>query len=439
MSPFLVANILVPSARESQDLRIANMPKPNLIASILHHPKLMPYNRLAVLVVLLNLCLLFCFEPIAGAERISTLSKMVLANFALATVIRSQYIVNLLFALATAAPLSWPIQIRWALAKVYHFGGIHVGAFFSGLCFLLLLLKECLGVPAINQISVIIFCTLNAFIFLTMIVSALPFLRSRYHNQFEIIARFGNWTSLLIFWALNFELGNSITSPPTFTLAAITTIVALPWIKLRRVSVRYVKPSNHVVLADFEYGVTPFAGSSTELSLNPLFEWHSFANVPLPNREGFKLTISRAGDWTGQLIEQMPTHIWVKGIPTAGVGNIEKLFKKVLWVATGSGIGPCLPHLLSEKVPGKLVWSTRNPEKTYGTQLVEDILRVQPDALIWDTDQKGKPNLVELTYQKFMESGAEAVICIANKKVTWQVVYEMERRGIPAFGAIWDS
>ena len=35
--------------------------------------------------------------------------------------------------------------------------------------------------------------------------------------------------------------------------------------------------------------------------------------------------------------------------------------------------------------------------------------------------------------------GAEAVICISNKKLTWQVVHGLERRGIPAFGAIWDS
>jgi hypothetical protein len=34
---------------------------------------------------------------------------------------------------------------------------------------------------------------------------------------------------------------------------------------------------------------------------------------------------------------------------------------------------------------------------------------------------------------------AEAVICISNKKLTWQVVRGVEERGIPAYGAIWDS
>ena len=79
-------------------------------------------------------------------------------------------------------------------------------------------------------------------------------------------------------------------------------------------------------------------------------------------------------------------HLWVKGIPTAGVGNIDKLFRKVVWVATGSGIGPCLPHLLAGDTPSLLVWSTRHPRQTYGDALVDEILAVQPDAIIWDTD-----------------------------------------------------
>jgi hypothetical protein len=229
------------------------------------------------------------------------------------------------------------------------------------------------------------------------------------------------------------------SEPKIWFLSALTFCTALPWLRLKKVPVSIITPSNHVALADFNYGVTPFAGSSTDLSLNPLREWHSFANIPVPGKDGFKLTISRAGDWTGALISSPPTHIWVKGIPTAGVGNIEKLFKKVIWVATGSGIGPCLPHLLLNKVPSVLIWSTRDPRKTYGDKLVDDIENVQPDAIIWPTDKNGKPDLVKLACQAYKQHGAEAVICIANKKVTWEVVYALESRGIPSFGAIWDS
>jgi hypothetical protein len=208
---------------------------------------------------------------------------------------------------------------------------------------------------------------------------------------------------------------------------------------LRRVPVRITRPSRHVALVSFDYGVTPFAGSSTAVSRRPLLEWHSFANVPTPGRSGFRLTISRAGDWTGSLIDDLPTHLWVKGVPTAGVGNIDRLFTRVVWVATGSGIGPCLPHLLSGETPARLVWSTRSPRETYGDALVDEIEAVQPDALVWDTVRDGKPDLVELALRAHREFDAEAVICISNKKTTWHVVEELEARGVPAFGAIWDS
>ena len=50
-----------------------------------------------------------------------------------------------------------------------------------------------------------------------------------------------------------------------------------------------------------------------------------------------------------------------------------------------------------------------------------------------------RPDMVSLTYQLVLESNAEAVFIISNPKVTQKVVYGMETRGIPAYGAIFDS
>jgi len=274
--------------------------------------------------------------------------------------------------------------------------------------------------------------------------TALPPFRARFHDRFERIHRFGGWAALALLWAQTILVAHSDgrplpSTPAVWVLASITLSVALPWLRLRRVSVTLDRPSSHVVLAHFDHGVTPFAGSSTAVSRSPLRQWHSFANVPAPGRSGFRLTISRAGDWTGALIDDLPERLWVKGITTAGVANIETLFTKVVYVATGSGIGPCLPHLLAGKVPARLVWATRSPRTTYGEALVEEIMAVQPDALVWDTAEHGKPDMVALAYAAYRDFGAEAVICISNKKLTWLVVHQLERRGIPAFGAIWDS
>lgn len=47
--------------------------------------------------------------------------------------------------------------------------------------------------------------------------------------------------------------------------------------------------------------------------------------------------------------------------------------------------------------------------------------------------------MVKLTYRLVKEFNAEAVAIISNRKLTEKVVYGMTSRGIPAFGAIWDS
>ncbi|PIP89415.1 MAG: hypothetical protein COW01_03975 [Bdellovibrionales bacterium CG12_big_fil_rev_8_21_14_0_65_38_15] len=405
--------------------------KISLFSKVFYHPLFRPYFRLAFLMIVLNAYIFLNADQTAAQVQ-----NLILLNFGVGIFIRQQWVINLLFKMATSAPKSWPIKVRWALGKVYHFGGIHIGGYIAGTFWLGYFLTQSMnqGLTSLNVLLAVHLLVLMA----VMIVS-LPQIRFPKHNLFEIVARFGNWTSILLFWAECFVQEGAIFSANKVVLSYLTFCVALPWFRLKRVHVEINSPSDHAALAKFDHGETPFAGSSTELSTNPLFEWHSFANIPVPGEKGFRLTISRAGDWTGRLIDQKPKKLWVKGITTAGVGNVELLFKKVVWVATGSGIGPCLPHLLDVKVPSKLVWSTRDPRKTYGDELVDKIMDSNPDALIWDTTANGKPDLVKLAYHAFKEFEAEAVIVISNQKVTFHVNYELEQRGIPAFGAIWDS
>ncbi|MGW1274252.1 hypothetical protein [Streptomyces sp. NPDC002491] len=394
---------------------------------LLKHPRLMHHNRLAALVLLVNLAYAYGSRPLSE----SSLAHASLANLALAVLVRQQYVVNLLFRLATSAPTHWPLRLRWTLGKVYHFGGLHVGGALAGAAwFLALTLRTTDGsLRAVGWILVALLAVIVA--------TALPSFRARRHDVFEKIHRFGGWAALALFWTHTLMAASG--PGPVSVLALVTFSVALPWLRLRKVDVRLERPSRHVALARFDHGVTPFAGSSTAISRSPLKEWHSFANVPAPGESGFRLTVSRAGDWTGAFIDDLPPRVWTKGITTAGVANIEVLFTKVVYVATGSGIGPCLPHLLAAEVPSRLVWATRDPRATYGDALVDEILAAQPDAVVRDTSRGGKPDMVALAYAAYRDFGAEAVICISNKKLTWQVVHGLERRGIPAYGAIWDS
>ncbi|GGS09205.1 hypothetical protein GCM10010252_55490 [Streptomyces aureoverticillatus] len=401
---------------------------------VLKHPRLTHYHRLAALVVAANLALVWVA---GGLPDDRSLGHAALANLALAVVVRQQYVINFFFRVATAAPVTWPLKVRWTLAKVYHFGGLHMGGALAGTVWFLTLtvtLTAGDGTGPVLAVSYALFALLAV-----VVATALPPFRSRFHDHFEKIHRFGGWAALLLFWAHTLLLARGPGEVGIWVLVLVTFSVALPWLRLRKVDVRIERPSSHVALARFDHGVTPFAGSSTAISRSPLTEWHSFANVPTPGQSGFRLTISRAGDWTGSFIDDAPSRVWVKGITTAGVANVETLFRKVVYVATGSGIGPCLPHLLAAEVPSRLVWATRDPRTTYGDGLVEEILAVQPDAVVWDTGRYGKPDMVRLAYAAYAEFGAEAVICISNKKLTWQVVHGLERRGIPAYGAIWDS
>ena len=421
-------------------------------------PMFSHYNRLVVLVLACNMAVLVYGITVGqwwstAGVNLPMLSALVVANLSLAILIRQQYLINLLFWLATRAPTTWPLAVRRSLAKVYHFGGLHSGGAMAAIAWFALLFGSMIWqrLEGPGGVSLTLIGLSGGLLGLLLLVAvmAMPTLRGRFHNAFERTHRFAGWAALAMFWAMTLVSAREqdgaaalivvlAQSASFWMLLLVTMSIALPWLRLRKVPVSLVRPSSHAVIVRLEHH-TPFAGSATAISRNPLWEWHSFANIPTPGKEGFRLIISRAGDWTGAFIEQAPTHVWVKGITTAGVAHIETLFKSVVYIATGSGIGPVLPHLLARQVPIRLIWSTRSPRATYGDSLVDEILKAQPDALIWDTDVSGKPDLVTLAYAAVQSFGAEAVICISNQRLTERVVEEMEARGIPAYGAIWDS
>ena len=430
--------------------------KPGKIARLLADKRCYQYRRLAALVMLINLGVLAYGAMVAGwwsgrVPALGALANVIVINFTVAILIRQQYIINALFWLATRAPTAWPLQVRWALGKVYHFGGLHSGGTVCGTLWFLIYLVTLLatGGAGVSAATLGLAMALALLLSLMTLLAFTP-IRARFHDLFERSHRFCGWAALALFFAHlialtgdlnpNAPLGTALTQSLGFWLLLVITVsIIIPWLHLKRVPIEVVRPSDHVALVKFDYGDTPFAGSSNAISRSPLLEWHAFANIPTPGESGYRLAISRAGDWTGDFIDNPPSHVWVKGITTSGVARIEVLFKRVVYIATGSGIGPVLPHLLAKDVPTHLVWATRSPRQTYGNDLVDEILGASPDALIWDTDANGKPDLAELALKAVHQTGAEAVICISNPKLTWRVVEAVEMQGIPGFGAIWDS
>ena len=432
--------------------------EPSLARRFWSHPRATQYHRLFAALILANLATLIWGFARAGWARdalaapLAFFGNMALANFSLAILIRNQRVINALFWLATRVPVSAPLWIRWQCAKVFHFGGLHTAGSTSGTVWFALLLgaqawHAAAGGRGVSARTLSLGAAVLPLL-LTMIVTALPPLRAKNHNRFERVHRFMGWTVLALFWMHTLSAqadlarghGKPLFLVPQFwVLCALTLSVASTWWRLKHVRVEAVRTSSHAVILRFGKGCTAFPGSAVAISHSPLLEWHSFATIPAPGEEGFRLIVSRAGDWTGALIENPPSRIWIKGIATAGVANIEVLFKRVVYVATGSGIGPCMTHLLHKRLPIFLIWATKNPIKTYGQALVDEILRAVPDAVIWDTDALGKPNLPAMAVEAASRFRAEAVIVIANRKLTENVIQAVELNGMPAYGAIFDS
>lgn len=414
----------------------------------LRHRAFSLYRRFFSIVLFANsiaIIVLVRFCP--KGKELESLGVATATNLTVAILMRQDHVVNALFKMACSVPTSTPLFIRRVLAKVYHIGGLHSGCAVAATIWLILfstaatLMSASIGVQVISYIIVTLL--------IAILASAYPSFRARLHNRFELIHRFAGWTALALFWAQATlvvnevkgasPLGLALCRSPNIWLLAITTFsIALPWLRLRQVTVRPDVLSNHAIRLYFEY-CTPVVGSAVRLSSHPLVEWHAFATIAKPGQSGFSVLVSNAGDWTSKQIRTAPTKIWVRGVPACGVLRIAPLFKAIVLVATGSGIGPCLPVIYARAVPTRIFWSTPNPQDNFGEEIIQAIMDADEAAVIHNTKTMGRPDMVAITYKLLKESRAEAVCVISNKKLTQMIVYAMESRGIPAFGAIFDS
>ena len=172
------------------------------------------------------------------------------------------------------------------------------------------------------------------------------------------------------------------------------------------------------------------------------------------------------------MIETPPTKLYTKGEPIYRLLIGAHLVKKVLIVATGSGIGPGISLFVENKTPCRYLWSTRDPEKTYvfiltipsnfpvphldrllscsskiadssyssyGTDVIKIIKAADPEAVIWNTSARGYPDLVLETYKMYLASGAEAIYIVSNKSIAEKVRFAMESCGIAIYGPIFDA
>jgi len=421
----------------------------------------------------------------AGSFTYRTAATAVSVNLLVSIAVRNEHVVNSLFIVIGSWPQGAPLGLRRMLAKVYSYGGIHsscaVAAFFWYISFLADFMVN-FHHPGLNTIRTCIIETGFAILLelVIILIFAHPRMRIRHHDGFECTHRFLGWSLIVIFWAQIFllasaeaeiakiSLGASLVALPSFWIViAITLLVIYPWTHLRLRDVEAEALSNHCVKLNFKYAKVHY-GQVIRITNTPLWETHAFAAIPNARHaesdaeegretlshageKGFSVLVSNAGDWTSKTIRNPPSKIYTRGVPQYGVLRVAGLFSPVVIVATGSGIGPCM-SLFMEKPwhPVRIVWSAKSPEETYGRAVVNTIYRTDPDAIVIDTEKVGRPDLVNIVYSVWkrglvlgrhgsLPTPCEAVVVISNQKVTRKVVYGLESRGIPAYGAIFDS
>ncbi|KAF2749974.1 acetyl-CoA synthetase-like protein [Sporormia fimetaria CBS 119925] len=424
----------------------------------LRHRALIVYKKFFTFAVMANLAVAVVILYLKVKQ-----DRLMMADIATATAVnltmsiltRSEPVLNVLFTIFCSVPTSWPLAIRRHCARIYHIGGLHSGcAIAATMWFFIFTIggtMELTKPPQIRCITVpsLILTYIILAIFILMGSLSHPKIRARYHDAFEMGHRYGGWTALILLWVQSFETTKTFQynlppsvayrySPPIWLLTGATISIIFPWLFLRKVPVRSEVLSTHAIRLHFNYA-TPVIGTSVRLAERPLVDWHGFATITNPTGKGFSLVVSNAGDFTKRTISRAPTHIWVRGIPTCGVLRIATLFKSVVLVATGSGIGPCLAVILAKKTPCRILWTAPNPEETFGKEIIDSVMETDPKAVIHDTRTHGKPDLALEAWKLWKESKAEAVCVISNKRVTTGLVYAMESRGVPAYGAIFDS
>jgi hypothetical protein len=452
----------------------------NTFFNYVRHEVFSTYRRLWAIVLIVN-CVLFWLAVLRTTDGFADFTSAdaaiaVASNICLATLMRHEHCVNLLFRICTSRVFRRaPLAIRRRAAKVYSYGGVHSGCGISALLwyivFTVLLVQETgnellqaanssmASTLGIETHALLATSAIMLVLFLAIIVMAHPSIRSRWHNQWEWSHRFAGWTAVAIIWAQTIllmikaarakghYLGLALVANPAFWLLLIITLLFIyPWLLVRRRKVRAEKLSSHAVRLWFDSEKRLPTCVGTRLSDNPLRENHGFATIPNPdNKPGFSVLVSHAGDWTRNTITHPPKHIWTRGAFTAGVLRVALLFRPVIIVATGSGIGPCLSFLqVHPNWPGRVLWSARDPTTTYGPDVLSSVYRADPRAVVINPRRMAastgyRPDLSALAYALYSEINAEAVVIISNPRATKELVGRLSRRGVPAYGAIFDS
>jgi hypothetical protein len=350
--------------------------------------------------------------------------------------VRDRLLARVIHRLLTKVPPSWPLGLRAAICWVFHLGGLHAGWNLVATVWAVVLALAPADLPvdaAWQRFSTV--APLAVLLVLTS--TAVPSWRRRHHDLFDGVHVAGPPVLVALLWIE--ASATSVARGTQVTLLVLTLFLLYPTLLVRRVAVSLQVPSRHVAIVSREDHRDAPGPSASKYSRSRFGGRHGFVNVPGPDRRGWRLVIARAGDWTRDLIDDPPSHLWVRSLPAPASGPATQMFSSVVLAVTGSGIGPALAYLHRPATSFRLVWVTRSPVETYGRELVDEVLRLAPDTVLVDTTVTGKPDVAALVTMVALESGAEAVVTVTNRSLSLRLDEAVRRAGLVPLSPTWDS
>ncbi|KAJ5501518.1 Integral membrane protein TmpA, partial [Penicillium expansum] len=328
---------------------------------------------------------------------------------------RHPLVVNAIFRSTCCISQSAPFGLRKRAAESYQYGEVHSGCGYTG-GLVALVSKEYWLNEDSGAITVPVIILSYA-----LLVHVITLIAVKIHNYLELIHPFGGWLAVEPYcWSSQIKLdirkaylsGNTCSGFQRFDLS---------WSSLCPSSIR---------------GSSPPGASFTRASHRMISDSRSHIYcIPLQLSP-----IPMAGDWTTRCIEQKPTHLWRCGVLMYGFIHIMRVFCRVVVVAMGSRIRPCLSFLGEKNRPQlQLIWQTWNRNRTYGPDILSLVNQLCLNPPVVDTGSSGQVDIVPIFQELVREIDTEAVCVISNPRLTKRVVFELKARGVLAFGPIFDS
>ncbi|KAI0294406.1 hypothetical protein BC826DRAFT_1091639 [Russula brevipes] len=407
------------------------------------------YRIFFTFIVSLNLVgLILTTKDVWQYPRVHT-DALVLGNLLAAILVRNELFGRFLYLSVNMLFAKWaPLWFRLGCTSILqHLGGIHSGCAVSSFAWLIYHITLISRHRKSSPHALLVVGVATSIVLGICLGSALPWIRNTHHNVFERHHRFFGWLGLILTWVfviLNYGYDTTthtwnpvptviVTQQGFWFCLAMTVLILTPWVTVRKVKVEIEVPSPKIAVIRLERGMQH--GLFARISRSSIMEYHAFGIVSEgTHAEHHYLVCGVQGDFTRRLTLNPPTHLWTRQLKFAGISNTSTLYRRGIYICTGSGIGSALSTCIQ-------VFDMDGSEqaRTFGPTISGLIRRHigRERIIIWDCKyQGGRPDTMRIVKEVYASWRAEVVFVTSNRQGNKEIMEGCMEAGIP--GTLWD-